>query len=559
MLNPINLMKKQLIILLSVLCGISALAASPYEGPWVHATNYDTFPMYAEVGYDQALRPQFHFTSRVGWLNDPNGMVYCDGEWLQAFQHYAKGNANGAKSWGQSVSTDLFHWTQLPHALNPYPNVKDPKGGEHAIWSGSAVVDELNALGKQRGDVKTLFAIFTVTHEVPDPKSKKPNGKTGAFFQVGAYSTDKGRTWTMIDGGKPLIDHVEGFDPGQRDPCVFYHPETKSYQFIMELGGPNHIVRLWRSTDLIHWAPFLDIPDKSAECINMYPVPLDGDPKNLKWVIADAGTAYEVGDYDGKTWKGFGDKDKDGRRLKFECGDCYYAAQRFNQAPDNRMVHVGWLRSAAPGFSPFVDGGMPFTQQLSVPAEITLRTTPEGIRMYRNPVKEISVLYAKSDKFKDLTLAEANAKLSALKPELIDMTVAFVPAGDLTLTVRGLKIEYVAARKIFVFTNSVRAEAEKAGMLKLPPDKQRTYKDTGRREIPAPEVDGKVTLRVLVDRASLELFVNDGQAAASFVVIPDAQNRDNSITGDGSTKITSLEVNELKSMWPAPASAENLH
>ena len=139
------------------------------------------------------------------------------------------------------------------------------------------------------------------------------------------------------------------------------------------------------------------------------------------------------------------------------------------------------------------------------------------------------------------------------------MTVAFVPAGDLTLTVRGLKIEYVAARKIFVFTNSVRAEAEKAGMLKLPPDKQRTYKDTGRREIPAPEVDGKVTLRVLVDRASLELFVNDGQAAASFVVIPDAQNRDNSITGDGSTKITSLEVNELKSMWPAPASAENLH
>ena len=553
-------MKKQLFLLLA-LSGISAIstfAAPPSDGPWVHATNYNTFPRYAEVGYNQALRPQVHFTSRVGWLNDPNGMVYYDGEWLQAFQHYAKGNASGAKSWGQSVSTDLFHWTQLPHILNPYPNVKDPQGNEHAIWSGSAVVDEINALGKQQGNVKPLFALFTATHAAPVPNSQPPK-KEGAFFQVGAYSTDKGRTWTMIDGGKPLIDHVDGFDPGQRDPCVFYHPETKSYQFIMELGGTNHIVRLWRSTDLIHWEPFLDIPDKSAECINMYPVPLDGDPKNLKWVIADAGTAYEVGDYDGKTWKGFGEKDKDGRRLKFEYGDCYYAAQRFNQAPDNRMVHVGWLRSAAPGFSPFVDGGMPFTQQLSVPAEITLRTTPEGIRMYRNPVKEISVLYAKSEKFENLTLAEANAKLSALKPELIDMTVAFVPAGDLTLTVRGLKIEYVAARKILVFTNSVRAEAEKAGMLKLPPEKQHPYMDTGRREIPAPGVDGKVKLRVLVDRASLELFVNDGQAAASFVVIPDAQNRDISLTGDAATKISSLEVNELKSMWPAADASRPTH
>ena len=116
---------------------------------------------------------------------------------------------------------------------------------------------------------------------------------------------------------------------------------------------------------------------------------------------------------------------------------------------------------------------------------------------------------------------------------------------------RGLQISYEAAKKQLVFTNSARAEAEKAGMLKLPPGKQHPYKDTGRREIPAPEVDGKVTLRVLVDRASLELFVNDGMAAASFVIIPDAKNRDILLTGDAATKVSRLEVNELKSMWPA--------
>lgn len=498
---------------------------------------WDTFPLYAKVGYDQSLRPQFHFTSRVGWLNDPNGMVYHDGEWLMAFQHFAKGNASGAKSWGQAVSKDLMHWTQLPHALNPYPNVKWDKGGDHAIWSGSAIVDQFNALGKQQGEVKTLFAMFTATHAGED--------KRAAFFQVGAISTDKGRTWAMLNDGKPLIDHLEGFDPGQRDPYLFYHAPTKSYRFIMEIGGPAHAVRIWKSTDLMKWETVCDIPDKSAECINMHALPVDGDPEHVKWIIYNAGTGYEIGGFDGAKWTGLGTKDKDGRPLKFDYGDSYYAAQTFNQAPDQRLVHVGWLRTG----TLFIDAGMPFTQQLSIPAEMTLRTTPDGLRLFRNPVKEIATLYAKTSKLDNLTLESANAQLSTLSPELIDMTLAFIPAGDLTLNVRGLPILYDAAKKEFAFTNTARVEREKAAQAKLPPAKQQPYRDNGRRTIPAPEVDGKVTLRLLVDRASLELFVNNGRAAASFVVVPDPQNRALSVDGAGAVKITLLEVNELKSAW----------
>jgi len=85
---------------------------------------WSTFPLYKRVGYDQPMRPQFHFTSRMGWLNDPNGMVYYDGEWHMLFQHYAKGISSGPKSWGNAVSDDLIHWKQLPHAINPYANVK---------------------------------------------------------------------------------------------------------------------------------------------------------------------------------------------------------------------------------------------------------------------------------------------------------------------------------------------------------------------------------------------------------------------------------------------------
>lgn len=505
---------------------------------------WSTFPLYDQVGYDQPLRPQFHFSSRMGWLNDPNGMVYYDGEWHMMFQHYAKGNSSGAKSWGNAVSMDLMHWKQLPHAINPYPNVKWKDGNLHAIWSGSAVVDELNALGKQKGDVKTLYAIYTATHSGEDGKS--------AFFQGAAYSTDKGRTWAKINGGKPVIDHQEGYSGGQRDPRVFYYAPGKYYVVIMMVGGKDRSVRLWKSTDLLNWEIIGDIPNKAAECIDMYHVAVDGDPNDRKWVIADAGTRYEVGEFDGKTWRGFGDKEKDDKRLRFDYGDAWYAAQAFNQGPNGRTVHVGWLRSKQPGYRPFLEANMPFTQQMSIPVEITLRTTPDGIRMFRNPVKEIEQLYSKSTKLDDVSVKDANAKLAELTPELIDLTLTFEPRGNMALTVRGLTIHYDASKQEFQFTNKARVEGEKVGVLSLPKQRQRPYRDNGLRVIPAPTVDGKVTIRVLVDRASLELFVNEGQAAASFVVVPEAGNRSISVDGNDELKIVSLVVNELKSTWGTP-------
>jgi sucrose-6-phosphate hydrolase SacC (GH32 family) len=472
----------------------------------------------------------------MGWLNDPNGMVYYEGEWHMHFQHFAKGNASGPKSWGNAVSTDLIHWQQLPHAINPYPNVKLPQGGIHAIWSGSAVVDELNALSKQKGDVKTLFAIYTATHADAEKKS--------SFFQAAAFSIDKGRTWTKINDGKPIIDHQPDGEGGQRDPRIFYYAPGKYYVVIMMVGGKERAVRLWKSTDLMNWEKLCDIPNKAAECIDMYTLPLDGDKNKMRWVIADAGTRYEVGDFDGQKWTG---NETTANNTRFDYGDCYYAAQVFNQAPDGRIVHIGWLQSKL--YSPFIEAKMPFTQQMSIPAEITLRTTPEGIRMFRNPVKEIEKLYAKTDTFEKLPAKELNAKLTALSPELIDMTLECAPAGNFTLNVRGCKINYDALKKEFNFTNADREAGERESLKKMPQAKQKPVKQNYFRAIPAPAVNNIIKLRVLVDRASLELFVNDGQAAASFVVVPDPKDRSLSITAGESVTIHTLAVHELKSIW----------
>lgn len=520
---------------------LSSAVASDYRNADQAATKapvikdeWSTFPQYSKVGYDQSLRPQFHFTSRMGWLNDPNGMVYYDGEWHMYFQHYAKGNARGARSWGSSKSHDLMRWRQHDHAINPYPNVSG-KGANHAIWSGSAVVDVHDALGKQEGDTKTLFALYSATNK--------------EFFQGGAYSTDRGLTWTKINEGRAVIPFQADGENGQRDPRIFYYEPGAYYVTIMMIGGKERKVRLWKSTDLLNWDPIFDIPNKAAECIDMYHVALDGDASNRKWVIADAGTHYEVGDFDGESWSGFGVKGKDGKHLRFDYGDAYYAAQVFNQGPGGRVVHVGWLRSKQDGYRPFLEANMPFTQQMSIPAEITLRTTSDGIRMFRNPVAEIEDLYVRTDRLEQLTAQAANEKLAALQPELIDMTLRCAGGGNFTVNARGLKIDYDASAEEFVFINHARVKGEKSAMLRKPKDQQRPYHDNGVRRIPAPAVDGEVSLRVLVDRASLELFVNDGAAAASFVVVPDSANRSLSIDGNEALLIHSLVVNELESIW----------
>ncbi|MFT5131061.1 MAG: sucrose-6-phosphate hydrolase SacC (GH32 family), partial [Rhodothermales bacterium] len=209
------------------------------------------------------------------------------------------------------------------------------------------------------------------------------------------------------------------------------------------------------------------------------------------------------------------------------------------------VVHVGWLRSKQAGYRPFLEAGMPFTQQMSIPAEITI----PGDRLYRNPVAEIAKLYAKTTTISDQTADSANAKLASLKPELIDLTLRFAAKGDLTLHLRGLPIHYKAAEQEFHFTNAARVAGEKAAALKHRDPKKRNYRDTGLRKTPAPTVDGAVTLRALVDRASLELFANDGQAAASFVVVPKASNRELRIEAAPNTKIHNLIVNELNSAW----------
>lgn len=497
-MNSKNLMKG-FVLVIYLLMTTNLIAQD--EQSSVQNQEMQTFDTYHEVGYDQNLRPQFHFSSLKGWLNDPNGMVWYDGEYHLYFQHNPKDTKWGNMTWGHAVSTDMVHWEQLPHAILPY--------GGGTIFSGTAVVDQNNSLKKQITDSKTMVAYFTF--------AKKK------FYQAAAYSTDKGRTFTLINDGGAVVPN-QGFDMGERDPKVFWHEKSKKWVMVLwvlhgkEKGSLEEKlgkVRFFTSDNMLDWEVASDFNREWVfECMDFVELPVDGDKNNKKWVLYDASFDYEIGDFDGKTFT------TDKKVNKGDAGANFYAAQSFNNSPDDRTVMIGWMNQG--DNSIFQKGNMPFNLCMSFPTSMELRSTTDGIRLYRWPIKEIESLYVKSHKFKNLTAKKASNKLSGIKAELIDMSIEFEAESSLKLTIRGLEVTYDSENEMFVFGNS---------------------------KLAAPAINRKVKLRVLLDRASIELFANEGAAVSTNYAVPVANNNRISISGAAELKIKSLVVNELKSSW----------
>ncbi len=214
--------------------------------------------------YSEPYRPQFHFTPAQNWMNDPNGMVYYQGEYHLFFQYNPFGDTWGHMSWGHAVSTDLVHWQELPVAI--------PELGDEMVFSGSAVVDYGNTSGLGTVANPAMVAIYTAA---------KPGNQSQAL----AYSTDKGRTWKRY-AGNPVLDIGSG---EFRDPKVFwYAPENKWVMAVVM--AVEHKVRLYSSQNLKDWTLMSDFGPANAvggvwECPDLFPLAVDGDPAKTKWVM----------------------------------------------------------------------------------------------------------------------------------------------------------------------------------------------------------------------------------------------------------------------------------
>jgi len=426
-----------------------------------------------------------------GWNNDPNGMCYYDGQYHFFWQCNPAGRGWANMYWGHATSTDMVHWTEHDRALRSFgDNVENrhPKMADKNCFSGSGNVDLGNTAGWQKGDEKTIVLAFT---------------DTGCGESL-AYSSDRGKTWKYYEKN-PVIEHTG------RDPKLMWYAPGKHWVIAVFDQDKEHgrNIALYTSKDLKEWERQSNIPGY-FECAEIFELPVDGDPKNTKWVIYAADAQYAFGHFDGKK---FTPEHEGKHRVHW---GAYYASQCFSNSPDGRVVQVGWARINIPD--------MPFNQTFTVPTNLTLHTTEDGVRMFATPIKELEQLRKPNPKTAE------NTKLTADAP-----VVNFDVEDQLFDIVVTLK-QGTAAKAVLRFGENVATYDFAAGKLD---------------EMPLAMKDGRVTFRVLVDRPMYELIGGGGACYKT------SGRRDMgkpigaiSLTAEGgSLTVESLEAYEMTSAW----------
>jgi fructan beta-fructosidase len=435
--------------------------------------------------YREKHRPQFHFTSRRGWLNDPNGLVYFQGEYHLFYQHNPYGWDWGNMHWGHAVSKDLVHWQELPIAL--YPR----RFGDWC-FSGSAVVDRENTAGFRKGDEEVLVAAYTST------------GRGECI----AFSTDRGRTWTDYSGN-PVVRH-QG-----RDPRLLWHePSRRWVMAVYDEHAGKRWIAFQTSPDLKKWT-FQSRIEGFFECPDLFELPVDGAKGQAKWVLYAADGKYVLGSFDGKAFA------VESGKHQLWYGN-FYAAQTFSETPDGRRIQIGWGNG-------ITFPGMPFNQQMTVPCRLTLRTTADGVRLFAEPVREIETLRGPKHAWTDVTPRPKENLLADITGDLFDIRAEAVTGGAdaFGFIVRGVPVVY----------DEKKQEITCAG-----------------KTAPLKPDGGKVRLRLLIDRGSIEAFGNNGRVALSVGVRPADDNRSlATFSRGGNARLTALEVYPLRSAWTGQA------
>ena len=271
-------------------------------------------------------RPSYHFTPLYGWMNDPNGMVYKDGEYHLYFQYNPYGSKWGNMHWGHAVSKDLVHWEHLDPAI-----ARDPVGH---IFSGSSVIDKKNTAGFGKNAIIAIYTNNSVNHDE---------------VQCLAYSNDNGRTFTKYEGN-PVLTPFDGLKDF-RDPKVFWYEKGKCWYMIV---SADKEMRLYKSKNLKKWN-YVSAFGKGIgqqpcqyECPDFFQLPVNGDKKKMKWVMTmninpgcwfgGSATEYFVGDFDGKKFTC-----PDANEVKWlDWGKDHYATVTFSNTGD-RVLGITWM------------------------------------------------------------------------------------------------------------------------------------------------------------------------------------------------------------------------
>jgi fructan beta-fructosidase len=413
----------------------------------------DSISLRAETPDRPALtgddtRPRYHFTAPIGWLNDPNGLVFVDGIYHLYYQHNPYGWAWGNMHWGHATSRDLLRWDHHPIALRP-------KSYGDWCFSGSALVDPANRSGFGGGGKPPIVAAYTST------------GRGECIV----YSRDEGRTFLEYSGN-PVVKHAG------RDPRLLWHEPSERFVMAVydEAGGKQRIV-FHSSSDLQTWREESAI-DGFFECPELFELAIEGRPGESRWVLHAADGKYLLGGFDGSRFE------PDFPEKHALWHGHFYASQTFSNVSDGRRIQIGWARGIdTPGAT--------FNQRMNIPVELTLRSTTNGPRLFAVPVREIASVFEKPLRASSLTTRSESgvthyAREEALSEQWECRLAVSRSAGEprTELWIGGVPI---------VIDHDARILEVSGAPLELSSS------------------EAPLRLRILADRGMVETFVGDGQ------------------------------------------------
>lgn len=481
---------------------------------------------------NEPYRPHIHFTPQAHWMNDPNGMVYHNGEYHLFYQYYPEGTTWGPMHWGHAVSKDMMSWEHLPVALYP-----DSLG---YIFSGSAVVDVNNTSGLGTKENPPMVAVFTYHN----PKLER-SGSNVFQYQGMAYSLDNGRSWTKYSKN-PIVPNpgIRDF----RDPKVSWNEQTQKWTMVFAAADR---VRFYSSPNLLDWTFESEFGEKVGahggvwECPDIFPLKVDNTGKT-KWVLfvsinpggpfGGSATQYFVGDFDGKQ---FHPDNTETRWIDY--GKDNYAGVTWANVPktDGRTLFLGWMSNWQYAEKVPTEA---WRSAMTLPRELSLIPSKEGYSLVSQPVKEL-------DAFRQNEIKMAVKQVNGSKE--ISTTVSPV---QLKLT---FAVNQKSGKQFGVkLTNSLNEEV----VIGYDNEKKQLYMDrlkSGKvdfsKDFPAvtyaacPVENGKVELSVIIDEASVEVFAQQGKVVMTNIVFPTQPYSKLLLFSEkGKTKVSECKIWKLK-------------
>ncbi|NSB13432.1 GH32 C-terminal domain-containing protein [Clostridium beijerinckii] len=484
------------------------------------------------TNYLENYREQYHYSPAKAWANDPNGMVYFNGEYHLFYQYNPDASVWGPMHWGHAVSKDLIHWTELPIALAP------DDGG--TIYSGSAVIDKDNTTGFFDGiEGGGLVAIYTQDYMDNGAERQK---------QSIAYSKDNGRTWIKYEGNPVIASDADPLNNSAfRDPKVFYNEEARKW-FMVVAGGP---LRFFSSDNLKDWHPEGMQDEIQTECPDIYKLEV-GDTGTYKWVLSEGGRYYRVGDFkevDG-VWKFVTDNDE---HLPMNFAKDSYAAQTYygtneNGTPDGRRIMINWMNNWD-----YCNNVAPITKTFNgsfdLQTELKLVNTDEGIRLIQQPIDEYKTLRKSPTTFDNVTISPDQPNvMSNLSGSQYEIVAEFTPDASTTEVGFKLRVGKSADQETIVKYNTqteeVTLDRSKSGKSPSADKFLQAYSQKMGKTS-----DGKIQLHIFVDAASVEVYGNNGEVTGSAQIFPNRSSDGIEVYSVGGSSTATIQYYPLSSIW----------